>query len=86
MVWVYAAVATLWIAGAVTITAGAIVGHHTQVDSGGNLLLLDDSGGSATWWVVLSECSSCCGWPAGWCHWRARRLATGARPGNAASS
>ena len=43
MVWVYAAVAVGWIAAAVAITAGAITGHHIQVDSNGNLLLLDDS-------------------------------------------
>ena len=43
MVWVFAAVALLWIGGAVTITVGAIRGHHTQVDSGGNLLLLDST-------------------------------------------
>ena len=30
----------LWIAGTIAITAGAILGHRTQVDSGGNLLLL----------------------------------------------
>ena len=55
MVWVYAAVAIMWIAAAVTITVGAIIGHHTQVDSGGNLLLLDNSAGSPAWWVELSN-------------------------------
>jgi hypothetical protein len=55
MVWVYAAVSTLWIASAVTITAGAVIGHHTQVDSSGNLLLLDNSSSSPAWWVVLSD-------------------------------
>ena len=55
LVWVYAAMATLWIASAVTITAGAIIAHHTQVDSSGNLLLLDASSSSPTWWVVLSD-------------------------------
>jgi hypothetical protein len=55
MVWAYAAMATLWIASAVTITVGAIIGHHTQVDSSGNLLLLDNSSSSPTWWVVLSD-------------------------------
>ena len=43
VVWVYAAVAVGWIAAAAAITAGAITGHHIQVDSNGNLLLLDDS-------------------------------------------
>jgi hypothetical protein len=55
MVWVYAAVAIMWIAAAVTITVGAIIGHHTQVDSGGNLLLLDNSASSPAWWVELSN-------------------------------
>jgi hypothetical protein len=55
LVWVFAAVAGLWIAGAVTITVGAIVGHHTQVDSGGNLLLLTGTDGAAGWWNVLQD-------------------------------
>ena len=55
MVWVYAAVAVGWIAAAVAITAGAITGHHIQVDPNGNLLLLDDSIQSPSWWVVLSN-------------------------------
>jgi DDE superfamily endonuclease len=55
MAWVYAAAAVLWIAAAVTITVGAIIGHHTQVDSGGNLLLLDNSASSPAWWVELSN-------------------------------
>jgi hypothetical protein len=33
MVWVYAAVAVGWIAAAVAITVGAIIGHHIQVDA-----------------------------------------------------
>ena len=41
LVWAYAAVAMLWIGGAVTLTVGAIIGHHTQVDPSGNLLLLN---------------------------------------------
>ena len=55
MVWVYAVVAVGWIAAAVAITAGAITGHQTQVDPGGNLLLLDESVQSPSWWVVLSN-------------------------------
>jgi H+/Cl- antiporter ClcA len=55
VVWVFAAVALLWIGSAVTITVGAIIGHHTQVDSGGNLLLLDSTfHQSPAWWTVLS--------------------------------
>ena len=55
MVWVYAVLAVGWIAAAVIITAGAIAGHHIQVDPSGNLLLLDDSVQSPSWWVVLSN-------------------------------
>ena len=55
MVWVYAVVAVGWIAAALAITAGAIIGHHIQVDASGNLLLLDDSIRSPSWWIVLSN-------------------------------
>jgi signal transduction histidine kinase len=55
MVWVFTAVALLWIGSAIIITVGAIRGHHTQVDSGGNLLLLDSTSPlSPSWWTVLS--------------------------------
>ena len=55
MVWAYAAAAMLWIGGAVTITVGAIIGHHTQVDSGGNLLLLTGTDRAAAWWNVVQD-------------------------------
>ena len=56
MMWAFAAVALLWIGSAVIITVGAIRGHHTQVDSGGNLLLLDSTSPQApSWWNVLSS-------------------------------
>jgi hypothetical protein len=54
-VWAYAAVATLWIAGAITLTVGAIIGHRTQVDSGGNLLLLTGGDRNAAWWNILQD-------------------------------
>ncbi len=54
-VWAYAAVAMLWIAGAITLTVGAIIGHQTQVDSGGNLLLLTGSDRNAAWWNILQD-------------------------------
>ncbi|MGH3235899.1 MAG: hypothetical protein ACRDOH_22125 [Streptosporangiaceae bacterium] len=53
LMWAYAAVAALWIAGTVVITAGALIDHRTQVDSGGNLLLLSGSNPAAGWWNVL---------------------------------
>jgi signal transduction histidine kinase len=56
VVWVFAAVALLWIGSAVIITVGAIRGHHIQVDSGGNLLLLDSTSRlSPSWWNFLSS-------------------------------
>ena len=55
VLWAYLAVAMLWIAGAVTITVGAIIGHTTQVDPSGNLLLLGGSNSSAAWWNAVSD-------------------------------
>jgi hypothetical protein len=55
LVWVYAAVATLWIAGTVELTVGAIISHHTQVDSGGNLLLLSSTDRAAGWWNLVQD-------------------------------
>jgi hypothetical protein len=55
LVAAYAAVAALWMAGAVVITVGALADHHTQVDSGGNLLLLGGRDPAAGWWNVLQD-------------------------------
>ena len=55
LVWAYAGAAVLWIGGAVTVTVGAIIGHHTQVDSGGNLLLLTGTDRAAAWWNVAQD-------------------------------
>ncbi|MGI8448446.1 MAG: hypothetical protein ACR2MP_14945 [Streptosporangiaceae bacterium] len=53
--WGYLAVAAFWIAGAFIISAGAIIGHHIQVDSGGNLLVIDHPTGSAAWWGTVQD-------------------------------
>jgi hypothetical protein len=53
LIWAYATVAALWIAGTVVITAGALIDHRIQVDSGGNLLLLRGSDPAAGWWNVV---------------------------------
>ena len=53
LMWAYATVAALWVVGTVVITAGALVDHHTQVDSSGNLLLLRGSDPAAGWWNVV---------------------------------
>jgi hypothetical protein len=53
VLWIYAGIGLAWIAGTVVITVGAIIGHHTQVDSGGNLLLLTGIDPASGWWNVL---------------------------------
>ena len=50
VLWAYLAVALMWTAGTVVLTVGAIVGHRTGVDAGGNLLIFDRPTGSAAWW------------------------------------
>jgi hypothetical protein len=55
VLWAYAGIGLLWIAGTVVITVGAIIGHHTQVDSGGNLLLLSGTDPASGWWNALQE-------------------------------
>ncbi len=55
VLWPYLGVAALWTAGTVVITVGAVVSHHTGVDSSGNLLLLDHPTGSAAWWGVVND-------------------------------
>ena len=51
----YAAVAALWMAGAVVLTVRALADHRTQVDSGGNLLLLGGNDPEAGWWNLLQN-------------------------------
>jgi len=53
LVWAYLAVAAIWMTGTVVITAGALIDHRTQVDSGGNLLLLSGTDPAAGWWNVI---------------------------------
>jgi hypothetical protein len=53
LIWAYATVAALWIAGTVVITAGALIDHRTQVDSSGNLLLLNGINPATGWWNVV---------------------------------
>ena len=86
LVRAYIAVAALWVVGTVVITAGALVDHYTQVDSGGNLLLLRGSDLVAGRWNVVQAVFFPLLAAAGWPRWPGRRSATGARPGNVASS
>ncbi len=51
VLWVYLAVAGLWMASAEAVSVGAVAGHDVRVDPGGNLLGL----GSATGWFGVVE-------------------------------
>ncbi len=48
--WGYLLIAAAWIAGTIIISAGAIIAHHIQVDSSGDLQALNHPGGSSAWW------------------------------------
>ena len=54
-VGVYLAFGAVWLGGAYLLSVGAILGHHVQVDSAGNLLVLDGSSGDAAWWAVAQD-------------------------------
>jgi hypothetical protein len=49
---VYLTVGSVWMAGALTVAASAIIGHDIRVDASGNLLAID-AGGSAAWWNAI---------------------------------
>jgi hypothetical protein len=55
VLWVYAGIGLVWIAGTMVITVGAIISHRTQVDSGGNLLLLSGTDPGAGWWNAVQD-------------------------------
>jgi hypothetical protein len=55
VLWVYLAVAGAWVAGAVFVSAGAIIGHNVHVAATGDLLLLDRPTGSAAWWGAVQD-------------------------------
>jgi hypothetical protein len=55
VLWLYLGVAASWAGGTVVVTVGAIIGHRTGVDSGGNLLIFDHPTGSAAWWEVVND-------------------------------
>ena len=54
VVWASFAVGLLWIASAFTLTVSAIIGHHLQVDPGGNLVVLDNTAHNAAWWNAIT--------------------------------
>jgi hypothetical protein len=55
VLWLYLALALMWMVSAYAITAGAIVRHDIRVDPAGNLVYLGDSGASPAWWNVLQN-------------------------------
>ena len=55
VLWASIAVGALWIASAFTLTLQAIMGHHLQVDSGGNLVALDNNAGNGAWWNAITS-------------------------------
>ncbi|HEY8044080.1 MAG TPA: hypothetical protein VIF35_07445 [Streptosporangiaceae bacterium] len=52
---IYLAVAALWIAGTVVISAGAIIGHDIHLDAGGDLQALNHPAGSSAWWGSIQS-------------------------------
>jgi hypothetical protein len=50
VLWTYAGIGLVWITWTAAITVGAIIGHHTQVDSAGQLFLLSGDDPAATSW------------------------------------
>jgi hypothetical protein len=55
VLWMYLALAALWIAGSLTITIGAIIEQRVHVDAGGNLTVLSHPTGSAAWWGSVQD-------------------------------
>jgi hypothetical protein len=53
VLWVYAGIGLVWIVWTAAITVGAIIDHHTQVDSSGQLLLLSGNDTAAGWWNAM---------------------------------
>jgi N-terminal 7TM region of histidine kinase len=50
VLWAYAGIGLVWITWTAAITVGAIIGHHVQVDSGGQLFLISGNDPAAGWW------------------------------------
>jgi N-terminal 7TM region of histidine kinase len=50
VLWVYAGIGLVWITWTAVITVGAVIGHHPQVDSAGQLFLLSGDDPAAGWW------------------------------------
>jgi hypothetical protein len=55
VLWVYLAVAGLWMASAEIVSVGAVVGHDVRVDPSGNLLVLGPTTGPYGWFGVVED-------------------------------
>ena len=55
VLWVYLAVAGLWMAGAEAASVGAVAGHDVRVDSSGGLLGLGSTTGPYGWFGVVGD-------------------------------
>ncbi len=53
VLWVYLAMAAVWMVSAFGFTVSAIARHDIRVDPSGNLQVLSDPTGSAAWWGVV---------------------------------
>ena len=53
VLWLYLAIAALYLVGVLIASAGAIAGHDIRVDASGNLLALSHPTGSSAWWGVV---------------------------------
>src|SRR5271169_4432595 len=50
VLWVYGGIGLVWIIWTAVITVGAVIGHHVQVDSNGQLFLLSGGDPAVGWW------------------------------------
>jgi hypothetical protein len=53
--WLYLAVAALWVGGAFAISVAAIVGHRIRLTGGGDLSLIDHPTGAAVLWGLSQD-------------------------------
>jgi hypothetical protein len=50
VLWTYAGIGLVWITWTAVITVGAVISHHPQVDSAGQLYLVSGNDPAAGWW------------------------------------
>jgi hypothetical protein len=55
LLWLYLALALVWMVSAYVVTVDTVVRHGIRVDVGGNLLALDNGPSSPGWWNVLQD-------------------------------